>query len=125
MMMVTDDEQLVFVFATKRRTRYEYFFINILSSLFVLRLFNAVNLLNLFSIQVLLVSGSKYPDRWVVPGGGIEPTEEPGVAASREVQEEAGVVGRLGRCLGVFEVVCIEGSLFRTFALNKSRMNLF
>ena len=57
-----------------------------------------------FCCQVLLVSGSKDPDRWVVPGGGIEPTEDAGVAAIREVQEEAGVKGDLGRCLGVFEV---------------------
>jgi len=56
------------------------------------------------SAQVLLVSGSRYPDRWVVPGGGVEPTEDVGVAALREVQEEAGVKGELGRCLGVFEV---------------------
>ncbi|KAK2145919.1 hypothetical protein LSH36_647g01044 [Paralvinella palmiformis] len=54
--------------------------------------------------EVLLVSGSRYPDRWVVPGGGVEPTEDVGVAALREVQEEAGVKGELGRCLGVFEV---------------------
>ena len=53
---------------------------------------------------MLLVSGSKDPGRWVVPGGGIEPTEDPGVAASREVYEEAGVRGHLGRCLGLFEV---------------------
>ena len=53
---------------------------------------------------MLLVSGSKCPEKWVVPGGGIEPTEDAGVAALREVQEEAGVKGSLGRCLGVFEV---------------------
>ena len=50
------------------------------------------------------MSGSKEPDLWVVPGGGIEPTEDPGVAALREVHEEAGVKGTLGRCLGVFTV---------------------
>ena len=50
------------------------------------------------------MSGSRDPDRWVVPGGGVEPTEDVGVAAVREVQEEAGVKGELGRCLGVFEV---------------------
>ena len=53
---------------------------------------------------MLLVSGSKDPDRWVVPGGGIEPTEDAGVAAIREAREEAGVKGDLGRCLGIFEV---------------------
>ncbi|XP_077073909.1 nudix (nucleoside diphosphate linked moiety X)-type motif 3a isoform X4 [Siphateles boraxobius] len=49
--------------------------------------------------EVLLVSSSSHPDRWIVPGGGMEPEEEPGVAAVRE----AGVKGTLGRLLGVFE----------------------
>lgn len=50
------------------------------------------------------MSGSKDPGTWVVPGGGVEPTEDEGVAALREVQEEAGVKGKLRRQLGVFEV---------------------
>ncbi|CAH1253692.1 NUDT3 [Branchiostoma lanceolatum] len=45
--------------------------------------------------KVLLVSSSRYPDRWVVPGGGLEPEEEPSQAAIREVAEEAGVTGVL------------------------------
>ncbi|KAH0502625.1 Diphosphoinositol polyphosphate phosphohydrolase 3-beta [Microtus ochrogaster] len=53
--------------------------------------------------EVLLVSSSRYPDRWIVPGGGLEPEEEPDGAAVREVYEEAGVKGKLGRLLGVFE----------------------
>uniref|UniRef100_A0AAA9RVZ5 diphosphoinositol-polyphosphate diphosphatase n=1 Tax=Bos taurus TaxID=9913 RepID=A0AAA9RVZ5_BOVIN len=53
--------------------------------------------------EVLLVSSSRYPDRWIVPGGGMEPEEEPGGAAVREVFEEAGVKGKLGRLLGIFE----------------------
>ncbi|MEJ1281205.1 nudix (nucleoside diphosphate linked moiety X)-type motif 10 [Cricetulus griseus] len=53
--------------------------------------------------EVLLVSSSRYPDRWIVPGGGMEPEEEPDGAAVREVYEEAGVKGKLGRLLGVFE----------------------
>ncbi|XP_043943587.1 diphosphoinositol polyphosphate phosphohydrolase 2 isoform X2 [Protopterus annectens] len=53
--------------------------------------------------EVLLVSSSRYPDQWIVPGGGLEPEEEPGGAAAREVFEEAGVKGKLGRLLGVFE----------------------
>ncbi|XP_030220965.1 nudix (nucleoside diphosphate linked moiety X)-type motif 4a isoform X1 [Gadus morhua] len=52
---------------------------------------------------VLLVSSSRHPDQWIVPGGGMEPEEEPGGAAVREVYEEAGVKGKLGRLLGVFE----------------------
>ncbi|XP_059539768.1 diphosphoinositol polyphosphate phosphohydrolase 2 isoform X7 [Myotis daubentonii] len=38
--------------------------------------------------EVLLVSSSRYPDQWIVPGGGMEPEEEPGGAAVREVYEE-------------------------------------
>ncbi|PSN40978.1 hypothetical protein C0J52_10992 [Blattella germanica] len=52
---------------------------------------------------VLLVTSSRRPDHWIIPGGGIEPEEEPSVTAIREVLEEAGVCGKLGRCLGVFE----------------------
>lgn len=39
-------------------------------------------------IQVLLVSSSRHTDKWIVPGGGMEPEEEPNVAAVREVCEE-------------------------------------
>lgn len=50
------------------------------------------------------MSGSRNPGVWIVPGGGIEPTEETSMAAIREVLEEAGVKGKLDRCLGVFDV---------------------
>ncbi|XP_065323892.1 diphosphoinositol polyphosphate phosphohydrolase 1-like [Gordionus sp. m RMFG-2023] len=53
--------------------------------------------------EVLLVTSSRSPDHWVVPGGGLEPHEDPESAASREALEEAGIRGQLGRCLGVFE----------------------
>ncbi|XP_046337077.1 diphosphoinositol polyphosphate phosphohydrolase 1-like [Haliotis cracherodii] len=53
--------------------------------------------------EILLVTSSRYRDRWVVPGGGIEPEEETKIAASREAREEAGVLGQLGRHLGNFE----------------------
>ena len=43
---------------------------------------------DLCGFQVLLVSSSRHPDRWIVPGGGMEPEEEPSVAAAREVCEE-------------------------------------
>lgn len=43
---------------------------------------------HLHYLQVLLVSSSRYPDQWIVPGGGMEPEEEPGGAAVREVYEE-------------------------------------
>lgn len=53
--------------------------------------------------EVLLVTSSRRPEKWIVPGGGVEPEEEPSVTATREVLEEAGVVGKLGRSLGIFE----------------------
>ena len=58
------------------------------------------------TIQVLLVTSSNEPKGWIVPGGGLEPNEEASETAVREVMEEAGVYGRLGACLGVFEVLC-------------------
>jgi len=53
--------------------------------------------------EVLLVTSSRNINHWIVPGGGVDPGEEPAVTAVREVLEEAGVVGNLGRSLGVFE----------------------
>ncbi|ELU13228.1 hypothetical protein CAPTEDRAFT_149402 [Capitella teleta] len=53
--------------------------------------------------EVLLVSGSRDPSSWIVPGGGIEPTEDTATAAVRELEEEAGARGTIIRCLGVFE----------------------
>lgn len=38
--------------------------------------------------KVILVSSSRHPDQWIVPGGGMEPEEEPCGAAVREVFEE-------------------------------------
>ena len=41
-----------------------------------------------FLSQVLLVSSSRCQNLWVVPGGGLEPGEEPEATAVREVNEE-------------------------------------
>lgn len=79
-----------------------------------------------------MVTSSRRPDSWVVPGGGVEPEEEPAVTALREVREEAGVTGQLGRCLGVFEVfikkkdfnyliLIVKFSIFFLFFLLKER----
>uniref|UniRef100_A0A1B6CXV2 diphosphoinositol-polyphosphate diphosphatase n=1 Tax=Clastoptera arizonana TaxID=38151 RepID=A0A1B6CXV2_9HEMI len=74
--------------------------------------------------EVLLVTSSRSPDHWIIPGGGVEPEEEPSVTAVREVIEEAGVLGTLGRCLGVFEVRQEVNEtysfLIRTICINKN-----
>lgn len=58
-------------------------------------------------LQVLLVSSSRYPDQWIVPGGGMEPEEEPGGAAVREVYEEV---------RGIFYLLyTVEGFYTRSF----------
>nr|XP_047927013.1 diphosphoinositol polyphosphate phosphohydrolase 1 isoform X4 [Anser cygnoides] len=48
----------------------------------------SLHVLGWWNSLVLLVSSSRHPDRWIVPGGGMEPEEEPNVAAVREVCEE-------------------------------------
>ncbi|XP_057307704.1 diphosphoinositol polyphosphate phosphohydrolase 1-like [Hydractinia symbiolongicarpus] len=53
--------------------------------------------------EILLVTSSRYHDRWVVPAGGIDPGETPCDAAVREVFEEAGVKGSVGAFLGIFQ----------------------
>lgn len=53
----------------------------------------------------MLVTSSRNTDKWIVPGGGLEPDEDSDKAAVREVMEEAGVRGVLGRFLGTFEVL--------------------
>ncbi|XP_022657154.1 diphosphoinositol polyphosphate phosphohydrolase 3-alpha-like isoform X2 [Varroa jacobsoni] len=58
-----------------------------------------------FETEILLVSSSSTPDRFIVPGGGLEPDEDAETAAIREVMEEAGVKGKIDRCLGIFENV--------------------
>lgn len=57
------------------------------------------------------MTSSRKPEKWIVPGGGVEPQEEPSVTATREVLEEAGVIGKLGRCLGVFEVIVTAANI--------------
>lgn len=52
---------------------------------------------------MLLVSSSADPNRWIIPGGKVKQNETAEVSAAREAMEEAGVVGCLGRCLGVFD----------------------
>ena len=50
--------------------------------------------------QLLLVSSSSA--YWKVPGGGIDPGENAREAAVREMREEAGAIGNIDRCIGLF-----------------------
>jgi ADP-ribose pyrophosphatase YjhB (NUDIX family) len=51
-------------------------------------------------IDVLLVRSRKHPEVFTLPGGGVEGGESTQQAAARETREEAGLLGRLGRCMG-------------------------
>ncbi|KAF7487655.1 Diphosphoinositol polyphosphate phosphohydrolase 2 [Sarcoptes scabiei] len=53
--------------------------------------------------EIILVSSSRAPNNWIVPGGGVEPNENPDQAAIRETEEEAGVKGVIKRSLGDIE----------------------
>lgn len=51
--------------------------------------------------EVLIVRARKNPNQWIFPKGHIEPGETAAEAAVRELREEAGVVGRAVRPVGV------------------------
>lgn len=53
--------------------------------------------------EVLLVSSSAKPDRWIIPGGKVQLNEATEFTAIREALEESGAVGLLGRYLGTFD----------------------
>jgi len=54
--------------------------------------------------EVLLISSSRHPDCWIIPGGKMEPKDKSlEFSAIREALEEGGAIGCLGRCLGTFD----------------------
>ncbi|KAH9420170.1 Nudix hydrolase 3 [Dermatophagoides pteronyssinus] len=53
--------------------------------------------------EIMLVTSTRAPEYWIVPGGGVEPNEDPTQAAIRETVEEAGVKGVVKRSLGDIE----------------------
>jgi 8-oxo-dGTP diphosphatase len=50
----------------------------------------AVLRVGLFGLEILMV---RHRDFWTLPGGGIEPGEDPSAAAARELLEETGLRG--------------------------------
>lgn len=50
----------------------------------------------------LLVVYDRFKRAWTIPGGVVDPDEDPAVAAQRETWEEAGTKVETGRLLGVF-----------------------
>ncbi len=44
------------------------------------------------SPELLVITGRRHRERWVLPNGHLEPGEDPAAAAIRRVREEAGVV---------------------------------
>ena len=67
------------------------------------------------------MTSSKDREKWVVPGGGMEPTEESHTTAEREALEEAGVRGTLGRYLGMFEVWSVILLIVNTLSRDTSK----
>lgn len=65
----------------------------------------------------MLITSKKDSTTWLIPGGGIEATEQEFEAVSREAWEEAGVRGQVVRKLGLFEVgwmlrLLLQGKFF-------------
>jgi 8-oxo-dGTP diphosphatase len=57
--------------------------------------------------RIALVKNS-WSDGWIVPGGGVEPTENPIEAAQREVREETGLNVMMNSPLVVLEQPYVE-----------------
>jgi 8-oxo-dGTP diphosphatase len=63
-------------------------------------------------------STTRTPGTWTLPGGGVQHGEEPARAVLRELTEETGLVGRVGRLLGIHENVYeVRGASIHGFHL--------
>jgi 8-oxo-dGTP diphosphatase len=55
-------------------------------------------------IEILVVSGRKYPNSWLFPVGTVEPPETLAQAAARECLEESGYRVQIGPCVATIEL---------------------
>ncbi len=57
--------------------------------------------------KILLIRRGAEPNRgkWSIPGGMVEPGEEPDKAALRELWEETGIMGRVLGLFGIYQYV--------------------
>ena len=64
--------------------------------------------------RLLLIRRGHAPaaGRWSVPGGRVDPDESTAEAVRRELLEETGLHGEVGRLLGVVEVPGEEGTVY-------------
>jgi 8-oxo-dGTP pyrophosphatase MutT (NUDIX family) len=59
--------------------------------------------ISIFDVEGRLLLGrDSEMDRWSLPGGGVDPNEQPADAAVRECFEETGLLVRLDQLIGVF-----------------------
>ncbi|MGN6031191.1 MAG: NUDIX hydrolase [Thermomicrobiales bacterium] len=83
--------------------------------LLVVNSLNEILLIHEHYDYVVLIDRPDLRDLWVLPGGGIDPGEDPEMAALRELWEETGLAGYpLGQCLWLRDrVVMIRGQRVR------------
>ena len=57
--------------------------------------------------KILLIRRGAEPNRgkWSIPGGMVEPGEDPDKAALRELQEETGIIGKVLGLFGIYQYV--------------------
>jgi mutator protein MutT len=67
--------------------------------------------------QRVLLCHRRDRDQWNLPGGRVEPGESPWEAVVREVREEAGLVVRVEKLLGVYAVPARDDLVFNFLCL--------